>query len=99
MVELVEVEVLFSSSLAPRYEQIFSQRFCSVEFASSIRPVTGHLRLDARKHGRAYLGDRGCWSSVLSKEAPETYLSRDGSRDGFREERPLCLPVMPPGSL
>src|SRR3954454_4624785 len=37
MVELVGVEVLFSSSLAPRYEQIFSQRFCSDEFASSIR--------------------------------------------------------------
>src|SRR4051794_21457293 len=36
MVELVGVEVLFSSSLAPRYEQIFSQRFCSDEFASSI---------------------------------------------------------------
>src|SRR4051794_9068017 len=34
MVELVGVEVLFSSSLAPRYEQIFSQRFCSDEFAS-----------------------------------------------------------------
>src|SRR3954452_12261224 len=36
MVELIGVEVLFSSSLAPRYEQIFSQRFCSDEFASSI---------------------------------------------------------------
>src|SRR4051812_5964047 len=40
MVELVGVEVLFSSSSAPRYEQIFSQRFCSDEFASSIWPDT-----------------------------------------------------------
>src|SRR3954451_24333020 len=36
MVELVRAEVLFSSSLAPRCEQIFPRAFCSGEFASSI---------------------------------------------------------------
>jgi hypothetical protein len=38
MVELVRAEVLFSSSLAPRCEQIFPREFCSGEFASSISP-------------------------------------------------------------
>src|SRR4051812_19708488 len=47
MVELVGVEVLFSSSLAPRYEQIFSQRFCSDEFASSIRTISRHYETTA----------------------------------------------------
>src|SRR3954470_13135678 len=36
MVELVRAEVLFSSSLAPRCEQIFPREFGSGEFASSI---------------------------------------------------------------
>src|SRR4051794_11166807 len=37
MVESDRVEVLFLSSLASCYEQIFPQRFCSGEFANSIR--------------------------------------------------------------
>src|SRR5438270_342014 len=63
MVESVRIEVLFLSSLTPCCEQIFPQRFCSGDFANSIRPKMGQAgqcrtdgALDATPDLRA--GDR-----------------------------------------
>src|SRR4051794_4657334 len=43
VVEPVRVEVLFSSSLAPRCEQIFPQGFCSGDFANRSRRFLIHM--------------------------------------------------------
>src|SRR3954452_25270478 len=90
MVELVGVEVLFSSSLAPRYEQIFSQRFCSDEFASSIGvPILLAKSLQGEKSG-SYLGFWLRWTG------PEPFFYPNWRYDASRFSRTGSAPSNSP---
>src|SRR3954452_18036568 len=90
MVELVGVEVQFSSSLGPRYEQIFSQRFCSDEFASSIGiRILLAKSLQGEKSG-SYLGFWLRWTG------PEPFFYPNWRYDASRFSRTGSAPSNSP---